>query len=304
MPVPYGVPQGSVLGPTFFILYINDVIEVIKKCSCYLYADDMVLYRTLEDDDCLKDFQADMDNVYDWCKRNKLTINIEITKAQLFPKNANIDPLLLQNINPIQINNKTLHYEHTFRYLGIDIDQHLTMKTVRDSIYRNATHKLYIYRLVRSSLTMSAAIQVLKSMFLSVLDYGNVFLTGINKNSLSDLQKLQNDAIRCCLKIKQPRYVHVADIHERLDVHMLEHRRIVQLLTCVKKGVTTGFLSHINIENAVLRNQGLKINLPIPRNDLIKKSPYYWGSVIWNRLPLEVKTMDDLLLFKKTVYIC
>ena len=158
MPVPYGVPQGSVLGPTFFILYINDVIEVIKKSSCYLYADDMVLYRTLEDDDCLKDFQTDMDNVYEWCKRNKLTINIEKTKAQLFPKNANIDPLLLQNNNPIQINNKTLHYEHTFQYLGIDIDQHLTIKTVRDSIYRNATHKLYIYRLVRSSLTMSAAI--------------------------------------------------------------------------------------------------------------------------------------------------
>ena len=176
------------------------------------------------------------------------------------------------------------------------------MKTVRDSIYRNATYKLYIYRLVRSSLTMSATIQVLKSMFLSVLDYGNVFLTGINKNSLSDLQKLQNDAIRCCLKIKQPRDVHVVDIHEHLDVHMLEHRRIVQLLTCVKKGVTSDFLPHIDIENAVLRNQGLKINLPIPRNDLIKKSPYYWGSIIWNRLPLEVKTIDDLLLFKKTVY--
>ena len=176
------------------------------------------------------------------------------------------------------------------------------MKTVRDSIYRNATHKLYIYRLVRSLLTMSAAIQVLKSMFLSVLDYGNIFLTGINKNSLSDLQKLQNNAIRCCLKIKQPRDVHVVDIHERLDVHLLEHRRIVQLLTCIKKGVTSDFLPHIDIENAVLRNQGLKITLPIPRNDLIKKSPYYWGSTIWNRLPLEVKTIDDLLLFKKTVY--
>ena len=83
---------------------------------------------------------------------------------------------------------------------------------------------------------------------------------------------------------------------------MLDHRRIVQLMTCVKNGVTTGFLSHISIDNAVLRNQGLKINLLIPRNDLIKKSPYYWGSVIWNRLPLEVKTIDDMLILKKTVY--
>ena len=83
---------------------------------------------------------------------------------------------------------------------------------------------------------------------------------------------------------------------------MLDHRRIVQLMTCVKKGVTTGFLSHISIDYAVIGNQGLEINLPIPRNDLIKKSPYYWGSVIWNRLPLEVKMIDDMLLFIKTVY--
>ena len=44
---------------------------------------------------------------------------------------------------------------------------------------------------------MFAAIQILKSMFVSVLDYGNVFLTGISKDKLSDLQKLQNDAVRC-----------------------------------------------------------------------------------------------------------
>ena len=59
-----------------------------------------------------------------------------------------------------------------------------------DSIYRNASHKLYIYRLVRGSLTMSAAIQVLRAMFISVLDYGNVFLTGVNRHSLFDLQKI------------------------------------------------------------------------------------------------------------------
>ena len=46
--------------------------------------------------------------------------------------------------NPILINNRKLNYEHTFRYLGIDIDQNLSMKTTCDSIYRNASHKPYI----------------------------------------------------------------------------------------------------------------------------------------------------------------
>ena len=49
---------------------------------------------------------------------------------------------------------------------------------------------------------MSAALKDLKALVLSVLDYGNVFLTGVNRNSLSDRQNLQNGAVRCCLEIK------------------------------------------------------------------------------------------------------
>ena len=131
---------------------------------------------------------------------------------------------------------------------------------------------------------MFAAIQILKSMFVSVLDYGNVFLTGINKDKLSDLQKLQNDAVRCCLGIKKTRDAHVIDLHKQLILHLLDHRRTVQLLTCVKKEVENNYLPHITIEEATLRNQGLKIITPVPRNDTVKKNPYYLGSSTWNQI--------------------
>ena len=298
-PVPYVVSQGSILGPTLFLLYINDVVNNIENCSCYLYADDMVIYKPLNEPDSLRHLQNDINRVYDWCNKNKLTINIETTKAQISPINTNADLQLLHLNNPITINNTKLQYEPTFRYLGINIDQHLSMKSMCDTIYRNASHKLYIYRLVRGSLTASAATQVLRAMFISVLDYRNFFLTGVNRNNLSDLQKLQNDAKRCCLEIKQPRDVHVNDLHQRLNVHLLDHRRIVHLLTCVKMSVANKLLPHIKTDEAVLRNQGLKIILSIPLNDTVKKSPFYWGSMLWNCLPLHVREIDDILLFKK-----
>ena len=170
------------------------------------------------------------------------------------------------------INNKRLKYEHNFRYLGIDVDQHLTMKSTCETIYRNASHKLYTYRLVRGSLTMSAAIQVLKAMFMGVLDYGNVFLTGVNKNSLSDLQKLQKDAIRCYLKIKQTRDARVNGLHTQLNIYLLDHRRTVQPLTCVKKAVAMTFCYF-----AILRFQGLKVLIPIPRDDAMQKKNILLG---------------------------
>ena len=88
---------------------------------------------------------------------------------------------------------------------------------------------------------MSAATQVLKAMVVSILDYGNVFLTGVNRDRLFDLQKLQNDAVRCCLNIKNPHDAHVNDLHEQLNLHLLDHRRTVQLLTCIRKSIANGY---------------------------------------------------------------
>ena len=82
-------------------------------------------------------------------------------------------------------------------------------------------------------------------MFVSILDYGNVFLTGVNRDRLFDLQKIQNDAVRCCLNIKNPRDAHVNDLHEQLNLHLLDHRQTVQLLICIKKGIENGYLNHI-----------------------------------------------------------
>ena len=283
-------------------MYINDVVEVIEKSSCYLYADNMVIFKPLNEQDSMGELQSDVNNIYKWCNRNKLTINTSKTKAQYFPRNSNVNAKEFYNENPITINNANLTYEHHFRYLGIEIDNLLTMKPTYDAIFKNASHKLYLFRLIRGNLTMFAATQILKTMFVSVLDYGNVFLTGINRDKLSDLQKLQNDAVRCCLSIKNPRDAHVIDLHEQLQLHLIDHRRTVQLLTCIKKGVENNFLPHIAPEIAILRNQALKTIIPIPRNDTIKRSPYYWGCSIWNRLPQDIRLIEEPLSFKKNIY--
>ena len=82
-PVSYGVPQGSILGPLMFLIYIDDLSKVLKHSNVIMYADDTVLYFSHED---IKNIQAalseDMDAVAQWLQRNQLVINLKKNKTE------------------------------------------------------------------------------------------------------------------------------------------------------------------------------------------------------------------------------
>ena len=80
--VDYGVPQGSILGPQLFTLYINDIVDQISASKIQMYADDIVLYNTMSNMEPLKN---DMSKVARWCKGNELTMNLDKTKYHIFP---------------------------------------------------------------------------------------------------------------------------------------------------------------------------------------------------------------------------
>ena len=87
------------------------------------------------------------------------------------------------------------------------------MKGYYDALYKLVSHKLYLLKLIRSSITIDAALSICKSMILSLIDYGNIFLTGITQEDKSDLQKLQNRILRCCLNIVDPLDINVVEMH-------------------------------------------------------------------------------------------
>ena len=71
--------------------------------------------------------------------------------------------------------------------------------------------------------------------FLSLIDYANMFLTCCNEGDKSDLQVLQNKILRCCLKINDPLDQNIIEMHNMLNILMVDQRRILQLLTQIKK---------------------------------------------------------------------
>ena len=82
-----GVPQGSILGPLLFLIYINDLQEVLKTTKCKLYADDTILYAS-HMDELIAHVQQDIIRVVAWCNLNKITMNIKKTNNFRYKKHA------------------------------------------------------------------------------------------------------------------------------------------------------------------------------------------------------------------------
>ena len=130
-----------------------------------------------------------------------------------------------------------------------------------------------------------AALDIAKTMLCSIIDYGNKFLSSLNDADLNDLQILQNNAIRCCYGISDPRDEDILDLHVRPNMKLVNIRRQKQILICLRRNIQKGI---VQIAEPIRQNRSATaptIYLPIPRTSLFKKSVFYLGATFWNALP-------------------
>lgn len=118
----FGVPQGSILGALLFIIYINDMPNILEKCEIVMYADDTLIYAKGDtEEQCTDNLTHDMNNINNWLKMNKLKLNESKTKIMEINMNCNVI---------FKINNETIENVKQIKYLGFVIDKELKFKHV------------------------------------------------------------------------------------------------------------------------------------------------------------------------------
>ena len=118
-PVHVGVPQGSILGPLLFLIYVNEIPSTVNNCDISLYADDTVLFCSAKTIIELEQkLNSDLQNLSRWFGANRLTLNTSKCKFMVFGSNAKLAKL--QNVN-LLINNSPLNRVESFKYLGITL---------------------------------------------------------------------------------------------------------------------------------------------------------------------------------------
>lgn len=181
-----GVPQGSHLGPLFFNVYINDLIECLA-CPCVLYADDMKVYNNISSvSDALK-LQNDLDVIANWCNSNEMSLNIDKCVIISFTNKANkID------FN-YSLNNVSLKRVTSVKDLGIIFDDRLTFREHYDYIVGKSSRLLgFISRSTLNFKNPTSFIHLYCSLVRSILEYNSCIWSPhyiIHKDRIEHVQK-------------------------------------------------------------------------------------------------------------------
>ena len=167
--VTYGIAQSTIVGPLIYILYANDIFNKITDPNAILmYADDtLLLSKGKSVSECEEHGQGMLNSLSLWCDLNKLTINVKKTKSMIIkPGKERV------NFN-LFIHDEKLDVVNSFEYLGIHIDNCLTMNNHVDSIHKKCITKLGMLYKIRGFISQDTSLLLYKTMIRPYMDYGD-----------------------------------------------------------------------------------------------------------------------------------
>ena len=189
-----GVPQGTVLGPLLFSLYINDICQILPPgCKIVQYADDTCLFVACETDAEAERLLSDaIRSVLRYFETHQLTLNVEKTEYLVIqPKRENAT-------HSLKINDEEIISKTSCKYLGVTLDIHLSFECQVNKILANMAMGIKTIILLRNRIPLRSRLQLLHSLVLSHLQYSVHLLGAISQRHILRLNRQINWGLRCC----------------------------------------------------------------------------------------------------------
>ena len=236
LPLKYGVPQGSILGPVLFTIYVNDLLSVPAHCKSVCYVDDCKLYLSFRSTDIARVFgylNEDLREICRWCCQNSLLINPAKTKILLVGV-----PQLLRKLPPTSISllGKEITPVPVAKDPGVYIDQSLTYNDHVAKTTSNCIFKLVQISRIKHLLDRKTLLLLMNAFVFSTMYYYLTAWANTSQRNIKKLQLVQNFAARIVLGFKK--FDHISQGIKSLNWLTVEERLYLNDAVMVFKRVS------------------------------------------------------------------
>lgn len=299
----YGVPQGSILGPSLFLIYINDLPNSLHFSRPTLFADDTSLFfsfNSLQDLKTKIDF--DLSNINQWLCANKLTLNLAKSNFILYS-------LRQKHSLALSLNGEFLNQRSFVKYLGVVFDEKLSWVNHLAKISKSVSQGIGIMNKLKHIVPFSLLKNIYHSFITSHLNYCSEVWSCANKTSLRKVEVLQKKAIR--ILFNKNRSYPSSKIFSELNLLnlnlLLLYKKVIFFYNFFNDLCPPQYYSEFfrKSSSGYRTRHSLKNRLTVPQFTTKQgtSSLFFKGIQEWNMLSSELSLNKSLNCFKKSLKI-
>ncbi len=317
-----GVPQGSILGPLLFVLFINDIpLGLSEGTNLLLYADDTKIWRRILSPSDLYTLQMDIDYLNEWAINNKMRFHLDKCKVLFIALRPSILPPF-----SYKLDGSTLKHEvESEKDLGVDITPKLSWNAQCNRLYSKACQQLGIVRrnghiIIDPKCRRALYLTLVRSQF----ENCSIIWRPTTKSLCDKLESLQKRAIKWILSeeaysyppdiyIKKCKQVDILPLSQKFDLNdLIFFHKVINKIMPVSLPEYLSFyqggsrlrrchLDSYSIVSAIVPKSNQNSSYSGSLNSPLSKSFFYRTHLLWNSLPLEVRQLESSISFKSEV---
>ncbi|KAI8506294.1 hypothetical protein Bbelb_157210 [Branchiostoma belcheri] len=303
-----GVPQGSVLGPTLFILYINDITSCCTQCSPNLFADDTSLSTSNRSIQCVvTSLNRDLCSVSNWLTQWKLEANRDKCKVMYITTRNIPRPLV-----PVTLGGTTLEVVACYKHLGVTLTNTLSWSKHIDTISTKSRRSAGLLCALRKKVPSDILLRLYKTITRPGLEYANIVWAGLTKSDERKLESVQYQTVRLISGQHGLPYPSYQTLYTQLSLPSLQFRRRFHTVTTLYKLLNGHCPPHLQTLIPRTRASATESRYPLRNSNHLtvelakttrgQRTFFHRATSLWNTLSNDARNATTIASFKRKLW--